>query len=161
MITGYNLQTKEWQKTKELAQALITNQLAAEKSTDLILGKGNGLTILPHGGPGTGKTFTAERKCSSLGFPARPGIQRWHPHPAPPTVSALSTRRFKSRIQLALRYENLTVAQQKKIWRNFLARLRSLDASSIEFDDVMDNVDELVKEDTNGCQIRNAIITAR
>lgn len=48
------------EKTKELAQALITNQLAAEKSTDSILGKGNGLTILLHGGPGTGKTFTAE-----------------------------------------------------------------------------------------------------
>lgn len=48
------------EKTKELVQALITNQLAAEKSTDLILGKGNGLTILLHGGPGTGKTFTAE-----------------------------------------------------------------------------------------------------
>ena len=40
--------------------ALITNQLAVEKSTDHILGKGNGLTILLHGGPGTGKTFTAE-----------------------------------------------------------------------------------------------------
>ena len=48
------------EKTKELVQALITNQLAAEKSTDLITGKGNGLTILLHGGPGTGKTFTAE-----------------------------------------------------------------------------------------------------
>lgn len=48
------------EKTKELVQALITNQLTAEKSTDLIRGKGNGLTILLHGGPGTGKTFTAE-----------------------------------------------------------------------------------------------------
>lgn len=48
------------ERTKELVQALITNQLATEKSTDLIGGKGNGLTILLHGGPGTGKTFTAE-----------------------------------------------------------------------------------------------------
>lgn len=48
------------EQTKELVQALVTNQLAAEKSTDLIIGKGNGLTILLHGGPGTGKTFTAE-----------------------------------------------------------------------------------------------------
>ena len=48
------------EKTKELVQALITNQLAIEKSTDIIDGKGNGLTILLHGGPGTGKTFTAE-----------------------------------------------------------------------------------------------------
>ena len=48
------------EKSKELVQALITNQLTVEKSTDLIGGKGNGLTILLHGGPGTGKTFTAE-----------------------------------------------------------------------------------------------------
>ena len=31
-----------------------------EKSTDLINGKRNGLIILLHGGPGTGKTFIAE-----------------------------------------------------------------------------------------------------
>ena len=68
---------------------------------------------------------------------------------------------FKSRIQLALHYENLTVAQQRKVWRNFLARLKSLDASGIDYDDIMDNVDELVKEDMNGRQIRNAITTAR
>ncbi|KAF2195113.1 P-loop containing nucleoside triphosphate hydrolase protein [Zopfia rhizophila CBS 207.26] len=47
-------------KSKEIIEALITTQLAAEKSTDIILGKGNGLIMLLHGGPGTGKTFTAE-----------------------------------------------------------------------------------------------------
>ena len=36
-------------KTKELIQALVSNQLAAEKSTDLISGKGNGLILLLHG----------------------------------------------------------------------------------------------------------------
>jgi ATP-dependent Lon protease len=35
-------------------------QLDVEKSTDVIQGKGNGLILLLHGGPGTGKTFTAE-----------------------------------------------------------------------------------------------------
>ncbi len=61
--------------TKELVKALVTNQLDAEKSTDLIDGKGNSLVILLHGfanffpvnyswadensGPGTGKTLTA------------------------------------------------------------------------------------------------------
>ena len=48
------------QETKELVQALVMKQLVAEKSTDLIHGKGNGLILLLHGGPGTGKTFTAE-----------------------------------------------------------------------------------------------------
>lgn len=83
-IVGYNLRRKKWvdlqvdqisevvwnkeafkslvldRKTKDLIQALISNQLAAEKSTDLISGKGNGLILLLHGGPGTGKTLTAE-----------------------------------------------------------------------------------------------------
>jgi hypothetical protein len=61
--------------TKELVKALVTNQLANEKATDLMDGKGNGLVILLHGlvhthklnlflltqerGPGTGKTLTA------------------------------------------------------------------------------------------------------
>lgn len=34
--------------------------LDAENSTDIIAGKGKGLIMLLHGGPGTGKTFTAE-----------------------------------------------------------------------------------------------------
>lgn len=54
-------------ETKELIQALVTNQLASEKSTDLIAGKGNGLIVLLHGGPGTGKTFTAG-KCDISRF---------------------------------------------------------------------------------------------
>lgn len=47
-------------KTKRLIQALVTNHLQSEKPTDLISGKGNGLILLLHGGPGTGKTLTAE-----------------------------------------------------------------------------------------------------
>lgn len=45
---------------KELVQALVTNKIAAERGTDLMENKGNGLIMLLHGGPGTGKTFTAE-----------------------------------------------------------------------------------------------------
>ena len=40
--------------------ALVTNQIAREQGTDIIDSQGNGLIILLHGGPGTGKTFTAE-----------------------------------------------------------------------------------------------------
>lgn len=46
--------------TKEMIQALVTNQLTMEKGTDLIDNKGNGLILLLHGPPGTGKTYTAE-----------------------------------------------------------------------------------------------------
>ena len=83
-IKGFSLRSKKWydliadgifdikwnketfhkveidRKVKDLIEALVTNQLAAEVSTDLIAGKGNGLILLLHGGPGTGKTLTAE-----------------------------------------------------------------------------------------------------
>jgi hypothetical protein len=36
-------------ETKELIHALVTNQIDAEKGTDLMSGKGNGLFILLHG----------------------------------------------------------------------------------------------------------------
>ena len=68
---------------------------------------------------------------------------------------------FKSRIQLALHYENLTVAQQRKIWRNFLNRSKELDDSNVDFEDLTDHIDDLAKHDMNGRQIRNAITTAR
>ncbi|KAL6886931.1 P-loop containing nucleoside triphosphate hydrolase protein [Trichoderma evansii] len=83
-ILGFNLRRKKWEDlnvdlireiswnkdafkhlvadddTKDLVQALVTNKVAAERGTDLIQNKGNGLIMLLHGGPGTGKTFTAE-----------------------------------------------------------------------------------------------------
>ncbi|KAK5658513.1 hypothetical protein OQA88_1905 [Cercophora sp. LCS_1] len=45
---------------KGLIQALVATRLGTDQGTDLIQGKGNGLIILLHGGPGTGKTFPAE-----------------------------------------------------------------------------------------------------
>lgn len=48
------------QDKKDLVQAVVMNHLEAGKMADAIEGKGNGLVILLHGGPGTGKTFTAE-----------------------------------------------------------------------------------------------------
>ena len=83
-IKGYNLRRKKWfdlvadrisdvkwnteafhnlvidRKARNLIEALVSNQLASEKATDMIAGKGNGLILLLHGGPGTGKTLTAE-----------------------------------------------------------------------------------------------------
>ena len=68
---------------------------------------------------------------------------------------------FKSRIHLALHYENLNGPQQRKIWRNFLNRLKVLDGDNIDYEDIVGNLEELGKEDMNGRQIRNAITTAR
>lgn len=46
--------------TKELVEALVTNKIEADRGTDVVAGKGTGLIMLLHGGPGTGKTLTAE-----------------------------------------------------------------------------------------------------
>ena len=56
-------------RTKELVRALVmvkTSQRGVKQSLglagkreDIISGKGNGLIMLLHGGPGTGKTLTA------------------------------------------------------------------------------------------------------
>jgi hypothetical protein len=86
-IRGYGLHDKKWRlldvdkihpvqwnqdafdrrlvlksQKKELIKALVTVHLAHNNaiSTDIIEGKGCGLIILLHGGPGTGKTLTAE-----------------------------------------------------------------------------------------------------
>ncbi len=56
-------------ETKELVQALVMHQIAREKGTDIIERKGNGLIILLHGGPGTGKTLTAESVAELAGKP--------------------------------------------------------------------------------------------
>ncbi|KAK2594863.1 hypothetical protein QQS21_007413 [Conoideocrella luteorostrata] len=83
-IYGFNMQKKEWvnlevhyledvqwnteafdllvieSQTKALIKAVVMNQLGSHAGTDLIHGKGNGLFMLLHGSPGTGKTLTAE-----------------------------------------------------------------------------------------------------
>ena len=54
-------------KTKELIYALVDVQNSGgNKIHDIIKGKGNGLIILLHGSPGTGKTLTAERFAFTL-----------------------------------------------------------------------------------------------
>ncbi|KAL6407257.1 hypothetical protein AUP68_10086 [Ilyonectria robusta] len=45
---------------KELVEAMVRIHLSSSMSPDMIEGKGKGLIILLHGGPGTGKTLTAE-----------------------------------------------------------------------------------------------------
>lgn len=45
---------------KHMVKALVSTKLEEDRHTDVMEGKGNGLIILLHGGPGTGKTITAE-----------------------------------------------------------------------------------------------------
>lgn len=63
-------------RTKDLVKALVmvrTSRRGAEqgmrlagKRDDLIAGKGSGLIMLLHGGPGTGKTLTAGKSPADL-----------------------------------------------------------------------------------------------
>jgi hypothetical protein len=58
---------------------------------------------------------------------------------------------FKSHIQLALHYENLGLIQRKKIWRNFVSRIKTLEeTSSADMEDVLNYIDELSKEVMKG-----------
>ncbi|RYP70581.1 hypothetical protein DL771_005400 [Monosporascus sp. 5C6A] len=207
---------------KEIILALVTNQLAAETATDLIDNKGNGLIMLLHGSPGTGKTFTAESVAEIAKkplFPVTCGDIGTEPEAVEKYLGSvfrlgkiwdcvvlldeaevfleqrtlqdlkrnalvsvflraleyyegiliLTTNRvgtfdeaFKSRIQLALRYEKLKDYQRKQIWRNFIDRLRALgEHDMIDFDDILLHTDELAGYPMNGRQIRNSITTGR
>lgn len=68
---------------------------------------------------------------------------------------------FKSRIQLALHYPNLSKSQRCRVWKNFLNRLRALKEPDINFDDIECSITELAAEELNGRQIRNAITIGR
>lgn len=55
------------EETKGLIRALIDVRMSkAKKFDDIVSGKGNGLVMLLHGSPGTGKSLTAERFGSHL-----------------------------------------------------------------------------------------------
>ncbi|KAK0639831.1 P-loop containing nucleoside triphosphate hydrolase protein [Cercophora newfieldiana] len=263
-IIGYNLHKKKWvdlivdrisdvnwnkqafrslvidEGTKELVQALVTNQVAQEQGTDLIDGKGNGLIMLLHGSPGTGKTYTAEGvaemaekplfrvTCGDIGTKPEDvekylesalhlgkswgcvvlldeadvfleqrtltdldrnalvsvflRVLEYYEGILILTSNRVGTfdEAFKSRIQLSLRYENLSKPQRHKIWKNFLSRLKDMDKDTsakvtepgsrkrklaeptgIDFDDIECYFEELAAYELNGRQIRNAITTAR
>ncbi|KAF5233900.1 hypothetical protein FANTH_12407 [Fusarium anthophilum] len=246
LIPGFDLRRKKWvdlevdrirdiswnkeafkslvadEAMKELVLALVTNQLDAEKNTDLIESKGSGLIMLLHGSPGTGKTFTAESvaeiakkplypvTCGDIGtepadvekylesvfhlgkvwdcvvlldeaevFLEQRTLQDLKRNALVSVflraleyyegILILTTNRvgtfdeaFKSRIQLALRYEKLKDYQRLQIWKNFLVRLKSLgEEESIDFDDIELYLEELAKYPMNGRQIRNSITTGR
>jgi SpoVK/Ycf46/Vps4 family AAA+-type ATPase len=56
-------------RNKVLLIALISQDYRDEASADIVHGKSDGLVILLHGGPGTGKTLTAESVAEHLGKP--------------------------------------------------------------------------------------------
>ncbi|KAK8009961.1 P-loop containing nucleoside triphosphate hydrolase protein [Apiospora arundinis] len=189
-------------ETKELVQAPVMKQIAVLQTTDFIGGKGSGLIVLLHGGPGTGKTFTAEGvaeftekpllrvTCGDVGTKAEEVEKKlqssfnlgkiwdcvvlldeadvfleerdmkdlnrnalvsvflreleYHDGILILTSNRVGTfdEAFKSRIQLSLHYENLGISQRRKVWRNFMNRVKSLDPT-IDYDDIIDHIEDL------------------
>ena len=217
-------------QTKDLIRALVTVRMgqkgikqgigAAGKRTDITGGKGNGLIMLLHGGPGTGKTLTGESvaeiaemplyrvTCGDVGTSAE-AVEKylntvlhlgkiWNcvllldeadifleersmsDLQRNSIVSVflrileyydgiliLTSNRvglfdeaFKSRIQVALHYENLNRSARKKIWQNFLDMLEE-DEEDVNFDEIKFHLDDLAGKELNGRQIRNVLTTAR
>ena len=244
-ISGFNMRNKKWEEldadricdvswnteafdnlvvdhtTRKLIKALVMRQLEADRGTDMIAGKGQGLVILLHGGPGTGKTFTAESvaelakkplyrvSCGDLGTEPTKVEQylesvlylgkiwdcvvlldeadvyleqrsmesldrnalvsvflrviEYYEGILILTSNRVGTfdEAFKSRVQLALHYENLKLRDRRKIWENFIKRLETLEEKGVDFDDLYKHVNDLAKHELNGRQIRNALTTAR
>lgn len=67
---------------------------------------------------------------------------------------------FRSRMQLALHYPNLTPGSRKKIWQNFFDMLQE-DGEDVDIDEIKLHIDELADQEMNGREIRNALMTAR
>ncbi|KAF7924667.1 uncharacterized protein EAE97_010618 [Botrytis byssoidea] len=188
-IIGYNMRRKKWvelhadwlsevvwdkkafkklvlaQKTKDLIEALIVNQIAAEKSTDLISGKGNGLILLLHGGPGTGKTLTAESvaeiaekplyrvTCGDIG--SEPEEVEQYLNSVLDLVKSGTASFCSMKPTSSLRKERCD------IWTMFITRLRELGETQVDFADLEDHRWDLADYKLNGRQIRNAIQTSR
>ncbi|KAH0547672.1 hypothetical protein FGG08_000161 [Glutinoglossum americanum] len=166
-VHGFNMQEKKWSnlmidgtsdiewnknafkqlvlapKTKELIQALVAIRTTKSRSADVISGKGNGLIVLLHGSPGTGKTLTAD------------GILIL-------TSNRVGTfdEAFKSRIQVSLHYPNLDKSSRRQIWQNFLITLKTVDPEAL-IRELEERLDELAEYRMNGRQIRNCVSTAR
>ncbi|KAK7917991.1 hypothetical protein PG985_009865 [Apiospora marii] len=208
-------------RIKEMIHALVDVQKSRDKAmNDIIKGKGNGLIILLHGSPGTGKTLTAESvaeiaekplyrvTCGDIGTNAQDvetyletvlylgkkwdcvllldeadvfleertmadlarnslvsvflRVLEYHEGILILTSNRVGTfdEAFKSRIQVAIHYDNLTKKSRKAIWRNFFDMIEESDEGA-NVPELERRLDELAGEEMNGRQIRNALLTAR
>ncbi|CRK09940.1 hypothetical protein BN1723_009099 [Verticillium longisporum] len=69
---------------------------------------------------------------------------------------------FKSRIQVAIHYDNLSKKARKAIWRSFFDMIEdSPPQEDVNMPELERRLDELAAEEMNGRQIRNALRTAR
>jgi AAA+ superfamily predicted ATPase len=67
---------------------------------------------------------------------------------------------FRSRIHIALHYEDLKPRSRKTIWSNFLSRLEGTEVEE-NVAEIEERLDQLANHKLNGREIRNALATAR
>jgi SpoVK/Ycf46/Vps4 family AAA+-type ATPase len=216
-------------QTKNLIRALVSVRTSqggikqgmgiSSERTDITTGKGNGLTMLLYGGPGTGKTLTAESiaeiaelplyrvACGDIGTNAQADEkyfntvlelgktwncvllfdeadvsleERSMADLKRNSLASLFLRilenydgiliitsnrvnmfdeAFKSRIQVALHYENLNTAARRQIWQNLFEMLQ--DDEEVNFEEIRLRLDDLAGIELNGRQMRNVLTTAR
>ncbi|UKZ78415.1 hypothetical protein TrVFT333_006155 [Trichoderma virens FT-333] len=213
-LIGYDLQRKKWDhlsvdlirevawnkkafshlvadaEIKEVVQALVTTKLAAERGTSLMQSKGNGLIMLLHGGPGTGKRFTAESVAELAEKPLLP-VACGKISTTPKYLESmlhlaktwgcvvlledaevfLERRSVDDMTQNALisdfireieSFDGILILTSKSTGlAEFLSHLSSLGENSIDFDDIESHIGELSEQEMNGHQICSAITTAR
>ncbi|KOS37343.1 hypothetical protein ACN38_g11872 [Penicillium nordicum] len=196
-VTGFNLRRKKWfdlsvdrishvewdndafeslatdSKSRNLIEALVTNHVELEYSADLITGKGNGLILLLHGGPGTGNKLTAESvaeiderplyrvKCGDVGIKPEE-VEKYLE-----TVLHLG-KIFEQRGLEYLNWNALVSAflrvmkySERILILTINRRLDGFDEEAVDVENLMGSLDVLQKKKLNGRQTRNAITTAR
>ncbi|EED23527.1 hypothetical protein TSTA_069470 [Talaromyces stipitatus ATCC 10500] len=174
------------EETKKLVQALITNRLVAERGTDMVDDKGNGLTILLHGALGTGKTFTAESVAELAEKPlyrvACSDIRAKPEDVEQYLESALHLGKiwdcvvlldeadvFLQELTVFLRvleyYDDILILTSNRVGtfdKAFKSRIQVKSSTpNIDSDDIKCYISELTEQQMNGCKIRNAITTSR
>ncbi|KAJ7787163.1 P-loop containing nucleoside triphosphate hydrolase protein [Mycena olivaceomarginata] len=75
-----------------------------------------------------------------------------------PTTNRVSTfdPAFRSRIHMALKYENLQVEARRRLWKDFLSKLNGGAGADVS----EEGYDALAQHDINGREIKNAVKTA-
>ncbi|KAL8762342.1 MAG: hypothetical protein Q9184_001649 [Pyrenodesmia sp. 2 TL-2023] len=163
-------------RTKDLVEALVTVRTSqrgfkqglgvAGKRTDITSGKGNGLIMLMHGDPGTGKTLTAESVAEIAKMPLYRvtcgdiGTNTDEVEKISQYCAALRKDVELLPNQVTLHYKNLNRSARKKIWQSFLDMLEE-DKEDVNFGQIKLRLDDLAGKELDGRQIRNVLTTAR
>ncbi|UZP41896.1 hypothetical protein NXS19_009712 [Fusarium pseudograminearum] len=194
IVRGYALKNKRWM---EFYIDDVTDVKFKNVFDDIISGKGKGIIMLLSGGPGIGKTLTAESVAEEMKVPLYimsagdlgsdaydieenlnrilEMVANWNAvllldecdvfleRLDQPTTLSDMDQAFHSRIHMSLEYPALDASARESVWRGFLSRAITLQATA-EGDSAHTITEEEIKAlaglDLNGRQIKNVLKTA-